>query len=344
MATNRYVNVTITRDSISLSAEDFSTMLLLGTSASVPFKKLTSAEALSVITTDFGADSAEYDLATAILSQEPRPRNLYVAGVLMGEADTPAKLVSFLNEIVETQESFYFLVCPVHTTAVQTAIGTWTETQTKFYATTTELLDPSTIGKFLRTYTQTNKDDETYAGERVAAHMMQFEPGTADWQFKTIAGLAPAGYKSTEVTGLEAKNGNTYIRLGGVEITSNGVMLSGEYADILQASDLVQARVTEGVYAVLVRNKKVNFDQLGLNKIEAGIVASLESLPDGVIAVNAAGKRMYKVTMPTSSQVSADDKRNRILKNIQVMVTVAGAVNQVDITLNMTYTEVEVAA
>jgi hypothetical protein len=146
--------------------------------------------------------------------------------------------------------------------------------------------------------------------------------------FKTLTGIAATTLTTTQSQNARAKKANTYETLGGVNITREGTMASGEYIDIIRGIDWLQARMEERIYSRLVNLAKIPFTDAGIAIIEAEIRAQLDDgIDNGLIAVDPE----YTITVPAASSVSAAEKTARILPDIQFTATLAGAIHSVQV-------------
>lgn len=64
------------------------------------------------------------------------------------------------------------------------------------------------------------------------------------------------------------KTANFYSEVGGVNITQEGKVASGEWIDIIIGTDWLEARLRESVYSALVNNRKIPYDDTGIAMIE----------------------------------------------------------------------------
>lgn len=336
MTSNRYVKVTILRNTQAVSQAGFGTALILSGNKEVPYQLLQADTALSAISTAFGATSPEYNLASRVLGQSPRPSEIAIYGVLATGTDG-ASYVSALNDLILTHNDWYYLLCSNQTDAVIGALAEWTETQDKMYAASTSNKVLGDTLPFFNTFVQVHNNPLLYPAEGWVGVMAPQEIGTATWTFKTISGVTPVTFNNTEIADIEAKNGNTYIREGGVNITSYSKTLGGEWIDIIQTSHYLKARVTEAIFGLLVRLPKVPYTQAGLDLVEAEISAVLQRTPDGMLATDASGTKLYSVTMPDINTISTNDKADRFLRGVKFRATIAGAIENVDVIGTLEY-------
>lgn len=334
---SRFVSVTIKRDTAATSQAGFGTVLLLGTSKVSTLKRYTADTAIGAIGTDFGASSEEYKLASRVLGQNPKISEIATLGILYGVSVDATPLIAALNSLILTDNDFYYVMCPIHTKAVIQGLSEWIDTQDKLYLTST---DEKELGKELNsenTVLQVHNDPSKYPGEGWGGAMAPRAIGTATWRYKTIAGIAPATYNSTDVALIEKANGNTYIREGGVNITSNGVTTSGEWIDIVQTTHYLKARAAEAIFSLFVRLDKIPYDQSGLDMVETELSTMLLNTPDGMLARDASGNKIFSVYVPPIDSIPTNNKANRLLQGVKFRATIAGAIEKVEIEGTMEY-------
>lgn len=324
---NSYVDVTITRQTTAVSQKGFGMPLILATSKAQAYKEYTD---VSGIGTDFGTNSNEYKLASAIFGQSPKPAKVAVYGILYA-GTTPSDLTTALDTLVKTNDDWYYLTCPRQVDADITALSNWTKTKDKIYVASTSSKTLATTLVSERTFLMVHDTPAQYPGEGLMGQLAPQQIGSYTWTFKTINGITPAAYNTTDVSTIHTNHACTYVTVGGVNISSNGVMTSGDYADIIQASDYIKARMTEAVFGLLVRNPKVPFTDAGIAMVVAEVENTLKDAYNNGIVADQDGSPLYTISAPTRATVSANDKANRTLPNVNWTVTIAGAVEDVEI-------------
>lgn len=329
---SRYVESVITRETGAVSKAGFGTVLVLGTTKAAAYKEYMSNEAISGITTDFGASSNEVKLATSIMGQNPRPAKIAVLGVAYIEATgDAAELTAALSTLTLTNNDWYFLTCTSQKDEVIEALAGWNATQDKLYfASTSNKALAGTLNQ-LQTVLMVHDKPETYPAEAWVGATAPMDPGTFTFTFKTLSGIAPAAYNTTEINAIHADHANTYIKEGGVNITSNGKTTGGEWADIIQSQHYLNARIVENVFSLLVRMPKVPFDIGGIAMTVAEVEKAIKGAPDGMIAKDEGGKLIYTITAPDINDISTNDKATRLLPGIKWRITLAGAVEAVEV-------------
>jgi len=160
-------------------------------------------------------------------------------------------------------------------------------------------------------------------------------PGSTTWKFKTLVGITPDSLSTTEFDNIKNHEGNTYETVGGVNIiSSEAVVVSGEYIDIIRGTDWLQTSMQEDLYALLVGVEKIPFTERGAGAIETVIrkwLAVGESENYNLLSPN-----QSVVTMPKVADISAADRLARFFSGITFSAVYAGAVHKIGITGKLT--------
>jgi hypothetical protein len=193
---------------------------------------------------------------------------------------------------------------------------------------TTDVMSELSSSSYDKTATLYHPDAyNTYPGAGWAGVNLPEDPGSVTWKFtENISGVAVTSLTTTEIANIEAKNGNTYVEIGGIAITQQGIMASGEFIDITRGIHFMEARLQENIYGRLANAKKVPFTDAGIGLIESEVWGVLRtSINQGILAADPEPT----VTAPLASEVDAIDKTNRYLRTIEFEATLAGAIHKV---------------
>lgn len=150
-------------------------------------------------------------------------------------------------------------------------------------------------------------------------------PGQTTWKFKTLATVAVSSLTTGETTYADGKSCNTYQTVGGINITQEGVMASGEFIDVTRFIDWLTARTKENVYRALAVNEKIPYTNSGIQTIVAEIEGVLRQ---GIFNGGINPDEDYLVTAPLASEVSAATRATRVLTNVRFLATLAGAIHK----------------
>lgn len=155
------------------------------------------------------------------------------------------------------------------------------------------------------------------------------DPGSSTWAFKTLAGVqVDSQLTGGQVAVIESKGGNVYRRIAGVNITTFGVTVGGEYIDVTIFIDWLDARIKERIFGVLVNNAKIPFTDAGVDIMRSQVLAQLDQ---GIAAGGLAADPAPVVTAPRVADIDPTDKGLRILPDIFFTATLAGAIHKVQV-------------
>lgn len=157
------------------------------------------------------------------------------------------------------------------------------------------------------------------------------DPGSTTWKFKTLVGATPDVLTAAEKDNITSDYGNCYETVGGVNmISSEGVVVSGEYIDIIRGTDWLQTRMAEGIFAVLVGSEKVPFTAQGIGSIEGVVRYWLNKAESPEVGLLVPGEST--ITVPDIDDVDPAEKAIRLLTGISFTGTYAGAIHSTIIT------------
>ena len=155
------------------------------------------------------------------------------------------------------------------------------------------------------------------------------DPGSANWKFQVVSSDAAQTLTDSQRTALDALYANYTESIGGNIITSSPMQTaSGEWIDNVRLIDQTEVRIGEDVFALEVASQKIPQTNAGIQSVVNTVKGTLLYL---------AGNGGYDestivVTGSDIGDVSATDKSNRLLEDIEFSVTTTGAWNKVAIT------------
>src|SRR5574341_18238 len=173
------------------------------------------------------------------------------------------------------------------------------------------------------------------------------EPGRANWNLFTIVGMVPDTLTSTERSNILGdggvtsfgKNWNVYEYVNPAKTVSGfgpGVVSEPEWIDTIVGLDWFHARLEERVFNVLKAaadaDTKIPYTQKGANVFAAEMRAQFE---EGIAQTLIARDPAPEVAVPDVSTVSTGDKDARLLRNILGRGTLAGAIQQVELAVEV---------
>lgn len=258
--------------------------------------------------------------------------------------------------ITAEDSDFYGIVLADRTQANILAMAAWTETQEKLFGTSTAeagAIDASVSSdtaselsakNYYRTHYWYHANAATeYLEAAIMAKCFNSNPGTINWANKTLSGITKDSLTTTQRTAVHNKNGNTFEPMRNLSLTFNGKVAEGEWIDIIRGRDWLSEDMAVNVANVIVNTKKVDYTDAGIAKVEAAMKKTLDlGVTRGFIApveYDSSGNKnpSYTITVPLSSDISANTKASRILSDMQFTARLAGAINVVNISGSLTY-------
>ena len=343
MALKDIVEVNITRQTTSVAVAAFNVPLILSQFATnkttTAFTRARVYGSVAEMASDgWTSSDAVYKIANAIFSQNPS-----VNKIVVGRNDSnDATIDAALNAIANENNDWYGIVVDQSLVSSFSDVASWVETAKKFaifWITDVNAYDPSKSTDLASVLKLANRNRSavvwhaTPAGgaDYIDAAWMgegfPYEPGTSTWAYKTLNGVTPDTLLASQETALKNKNCNYYMTVGGVSITQEGKVASGEYIDIIIGTDWIEARLREAVYSALVNNRKIPYDDTGIAMIEGLVKGVLnEAASKGILQADS-----IAVTVPKYADIPQADKLARKLPDVKFSALYQGAIHSVTI-------------
>ena len=335
------INVQIDRQTTAPSRAGFGTALILGKSGKLLQKVQTFTDLTSVAAV-FASTDPEYVMAQKYFGQTFKPLQLKIA-----DWDDSNPLADELDAVEEFDADWYCLLIETAVQADILAAAAWIEAKRKIFiakssdagcfdpAITTDVLSLLKAANYDRTATIVKKNGVTdYPDAAWAGALLPTDPGSVTWKFKTLAGVTVDVLTPNEKLAVlrneagTGKNGNTYTRVGGVNITEEGNMASGEFIDVMRGVDFIHARIQERIYFQLVNLPKVPYTNAGVNIVVNEINAVMQTaIAQGILRDDPAPT----VTAPDVQDIDPIDRANRVLPDVKFEAQLAGAIHKVRI-------------
>jgi Protein of unknown function (DUF3383). len=342
MALKDIVNINITRQTTSVAVAAFNVPLILSTFATskttTAFTRARSYGSVKEMTDDgWASTDAVYKIANAIFSQNPSVSRVVVGRADSGDADVAASMAAIQNE----DNSWYGVAVDQAMASDFAAIAAWVESANRFSVLWTT--DPNTYDATKSTdlastlkalsYDRTAviwhaqpSDGADYPDAAWMGEGFPYDPGTSTWAYKTLKGVKPDNISGKETT-LQNKNCNYYSEVGGVNITQEGKVASGEWIDIIIGTDWIEARLREAVYSALVNNRKIPYDDSGITLIEGLVKGVLnQAAAAGILQADS-----IVVTVPRYADIPQADKIARKLPDVKFTALYQGAIHRTTI-------------
>jgi hypothetical protein len=327
------VNVQITKGTRQVSQAGFGVGLILAVHTDWADRVRVYGSYADVA--DDMTNAAVLAAAQAYFSQDLQPTQLVIGKIASGE--TP---LQGLQAVQAVNNDWYALICLDHDKADVLALAGYIETQKKIFGTSSQ--DPHVIGtqtddvatglsalNYARTFVlYSGVANSVWPEAAWLGRMLPTGVGAATWKFKTLVGVASDDLSGTALTNAQNKKANVFIPVGGVDITSEGIMASGEYIDVTRFIDWLQLTMESNIYGLLVNSEKIPYTNKGIAVIENAV---RQTLQDGIANGGISNQPVPAVSVPDVLSVSSADKASRTLNNVVFTCTLAGAIHKVNV-------------
>ncbi len=341
--TSELIQISITRQTQSVSREGFETPLILGSAATFN-ERVRTYTSLDAVEEDFASTDNEYIMANKVFSQDNPPTYIKI-----GRTDDTddATITDSINAVQDYDNDWFFLLCDDHTAANQELLADWAEANKKIYITSTSDVDAydagvsTDIGSILSAKTLDNTmvfwsgtADTEFVEAAMASYVSTYLPGSLNWSHKTLKGITADTLTTTQSIVLQGtqfstgKGYNTYTTVGGVNIVFDGRMVSSEYADTMRGVYALEARMRERIFFTMVNSLKIAMNDDGAAIIRANMLSVLKNFSDrGFIEPD------YTVTVPDlrSDDYDPNLRANRTANGFTFTANLTGAINYVGI-------------
>ena len=182
-----------------------------------------------------------------------------------------------------------------------------------------------------------------YMNVAAVAKWLNYESGSETSAFKTLAAVYPSTLTSTEMKALADANLDYFITVGNKNITMNGKVVAGEWADVIRFRDWLKNDMQVRVVNLFVTRPKVPYTDSGIGLVQNQMLASLKAGQDvGGIAeeeFDEDGNSIpwYTTSVPLAASLSASERASRRLTKCTFKARLAGAIHFAELSGSLTY-------
>jgi hypothetical protein len=253
-------------------------------------------------------------------------------------------LVNDLIEIIHLDDDWYGLIITSRNATEVELVADYIETQKKVFFTcsddvnildaniTTDIASVLNLKNYERTTVIYNATPDDFADAAWMGRGFPIDPGGLTFALKELVGITPDNLTDTEKEAALGKNCNVYIERGGVGITLEGKMASGEYIDVIRDIDWLMSRIQTEIFFQLVNQNKVPYTDAGVALIESVLRSVLRQAQNSNVL---SSDPDVIITVPKVINISPIDKANRHLPNVSFEGTLASAIHSVTIIGNV---------
>lgn len=293
----------------------------------VEYTEVGSLEEVS--TAGFGAESAVYAAAQLLFMQENCPSKIAVC------ASTDATVAALPSILGKGWRQLIVVSTDTEGESTVDAIAKYIESCGKhavYFATVNSVNDATIIeacASLDRTHLIGVKDESTsYPEAALVGATAGLDVGSFTYKNIILKGVTAQNYTDAEVEALHEKKVNTILLKAGSVVTSEGLVASGEFTDIVDSKDYIIQQIEYQCQYLLNRVPKLPYDNRGIAALEGVVVSVLkDAANNGMIAVNDDGDYDYKVSFGARSQCAASDISARHYAEGQFEFALAGAIH-----------------
>lgn len=294
--------VNIERKTVGVSERGFGTILIFDNTQNLEFQYI-SNESVK----EFETDSKLYKLASRLFQQKPAPQEVAVVG-------KEGIAVEGLKAVLAENSDWFFLTCTDNSVETIKGLSELVAVENKMYAVTVNKLeDTKTLEEeiFDNTFVYYNDDVDSFVAEAIAV-VMSYNIGGRTAKFKQLQNVKAANISLTELNNLHKNNMQSYITKLGVNQTSEGKVLSGEYIDIVLGEYWVRFRMEEALQRLALTQEKIPYTNKGIAMIVGEVNKVLSRAVDQGIVEDGQYKVDYKLREDVPSNEVALRKYNYV--------------------------------
>lgn len=334
------ITINISRGTVGLTERSFDPLIMgSGPTAS---GVLTVSELTDLTDAGYTSSDNEYNMVGAMFAQSPRPQ---IVKVIRKAAS--ATYVNALTSLRETDDSWYTICIDSRTKADLQAVGSWANTNRKFFFGCSSDLTALTDRNVDREAYLIHDNDATDFPECAwVGRVIPLDPGSATWKWKQLSGQNASTFTSSQLNTIRTEDGQALQEQAGVTFTNEGITTSGEYIDIIHGQDWVEDQLTIGLLRLFLVNDKIAYDDTGIAQVEGVVRDVMKRAGDNDIIARAVSEDdleisddkvyIYQVTVPQRSDTAVNDRANRILRDVTFVYTTAGAIHKTVVTGKIT--------
>lgn len=189
-----------------------------------------------------------------------------------------------------------------------------------------------TIGQLNRTMALVYNNSTLYPEAALVGATAGLAVGSFTYKNIILKGIEAESYDELDLDAIHTNGGNCIVVKAGDIVTSEGIVTSKEYTDIVDSKDYIIKNIAYQTQKMLNINKKLPYDSRGISLLESTVNNVLkDAYNNGIIAENEDGLPLYSTTFATE-ETSEDERKTRKYRGGTFNFTIAGAIHNVEIT------------
>lgn len=248
-----------------------------------------------------------------------------------------------LDAINLADDSWYGLTLTSQGDAEVLAAASWTETHEKLMlqgvsggdcltGSTGDVMSANKTANRFRSAMLYHQSPAQHAGAAWLGSTFPLDPGSLTFAFRQLRNLDTSPLNPTQITNIEAKNGNYFTDIAGVSFTLNGKVASGEWIDITRDTDWFESQLGVAHLNVKLNNDKVPMTDKGIAMEEAAMRKVCKIASDAGFLDEAT----LQFIVPKVGDIPDSSRKARILDKLQLSANVQGAIHVTKIRATIT--------
>lgn len=325
-------NIIITRESLGVTRQQFSTVLLLGDTESEE-SEIKEYRSLKEVLVDYPTNTPEYKACLALFQQQPSVSKVLIAQKLPAE--------TWIDLYTRYTNSGKYAYCVMLTTADLTddqikELVALIQTNEQIIALNITDAKRVDLADFFKTLKYNRvlsifKDSNTdYPNCAMMGAILPKDPGTQNLSLLPVVGIVPASLTTPKKREYELSNmsyydyfSNEIARVG----AGCGKVASGESFEYIYMIDWISTTVKENISNLFLSKPVIPFNLFGLSLISSAIQQALATAVSRRLIEPISEKN---VVMPDLSTISSQDKISGNLKGITFYFTPTGSIKHIE--------------
>ena len=176
-------------------------------------------------------------------------------------------------------------------------------------------------------------EDYAYSAAALVGATAGLAAGSFTYKNLILKGLLPVDLTSTELKAIHDAGAVSFVTKAGDNVTSEGIVTSGEYLDIIDSEDYIIQQITYRTQKLLNQVKKIPYTNSGIAQLENITLTVLkEAAMAGMIAYDdEAGSYQYSTNFGLRDAQPDSDRVARKYAGGTFSFKLAGAIHEVEI-------------
>lgn len=163
------------------------------------------------------------------------------------------------------------------------------------------------------------------------------EAGSFTYKNLILKGIEPQDVTESQIEAIHKAGGITFVTKAGDNVTSEGIVASGEYIDIIDSEDYIVQQLAYQTQKLLNTAGKIPYDNNGIAMLESVAVNVMQdAYNNGIIAAAEDGGADYTVSYAAREDTEETDRAERKYISGTFSFALAGAIHKVEITGEIT--------